>query len=286
MKWFIPSWNGDLRLIPHEKDESKTLLHIEKPTEREKETLGQMAAMFVENGWIKELKITKSLFRRVRPITIDAPISKVGPVVSAIMRPGPAVLTGILLQDDQMITHSGSATALAEVVDRVEAEVLTQPEKAPKAAVTVKRPTPCCPQCIPGSIGPAREVLLTFLNEEQHASWAKDRTITVTGGLSGHQYLIAHRHSEIGQRLGRICYDLDDEFVMHFHDWTVPPEEEVLAAKLILEHRETWLRNEATAFGAKSHMFKNPFGGVDDGVADAAFTQGMGAFFQAYARGR
>ena len=34
--------------------------------------------------------------------------------------------------------------------------------------------------------------------------------------------------------------------MLHFHDNSVPPEEEVLAAKLILEHREPWLRNEAT----------------------------------------
>ena len=44
----------------------------------------------------------------------------------------------------------------------------------------------------------------------------------------------------------KICYDIDDRCVLHFHDWTVPPEEEVLATKLILEHREAWLRNEAT----------------------------------------
>ena len=284
MKWYIPSWNGDLRLVPDDTDKEKTLLHIEKPTEREKETLARMGNVFIEQGWLEELTLSKKLFRGIKPVVINAPLEKVGPVVSALMRPGPAVLTGILLKDGEMITHSGSAVELSQTIERVQAEVITQPEKKPKAAVTVKRHTPCCPQCIPGSIEPAREVLLTFLNEEEHESWAKDRTIVVTGGMSGHKFLLAHRHTEIARRVGRICYDLDSDCVIHFHDWTVPPEEEVLAAKLILEHREPWLNNEATHFGG-GQRYKNPFGGVGDGIADAAFTQGMGEFFNIMAQG-
>lgn len=290
MKWFFPSWNGDLRLEQKKDDENVTLLHIEKPTNRETEILGIMGTKFVEQGWLKEFKIQKKLFKRTKPIEIAAPLDKVGPVVTEIMRPGPAVLTGILLKDGQMITHSGAE--LAKTVETVQAEVLKKPEKTPKAIVTVKRHTPCCPQCVPGSIEPAREVLLSFLNKEEHASWAKDRTIVVTGGLSGHRYLLAHRHTVLAQRVGRICYDLDDNAVVHFHDWTVPPEEEVLAAKLILEHREPWLRNEATMLGmlpngasvslGASNVFKNPFGDIMDGTLDAGFTQGLGGFFQAF----
>ena len=55
-------------------------------------------------------------------------------------------------------------------------------------------------------------------------------------------------------------------------------EEEVLAAKLILEHREPWLRNEATMLSCNSSVlvFKNPFGDVNDGVPDANFTSRLG----------
>jgi hypothetical protein len=68
--------------------------------------------------------------------------------------------------------------------------------------------------------------------------------------------------------------------VVHFHDRRVPPEEEVLAAKLILEHAEPWLRNEATLWSAGAMIFKNPFGNGMDGVEDATFTQriGQGAY--------
>jgi hypothetical protein len=128
---------------------------------------------------------------------------------------------------------------------------------------------------MPGAIEPATEVLVSFLTDDQHADWAEHRAIVVTGGLSGNRYLLAHRHSTIGQRIGRICWDIDDRQVVHFFDHSVPPEEEVLAAKLILEHREPWLRNEATIFGPVQ-KFKNPFGGFLDGTETSGFLQGFG----------
>ena len=118
--------------------------------------------------------------------------------------------------------------------------------------------------------------------------------MVVEGGLSGHRYLLAHRHSATAQKIGKIAYDLDDEAAMHFHDWTVPPEEEILAAKLCLEHREHWVRNEATTFQdwmrdegfyqrtgagalpATRMKFKNPFGDGGDGMADSTATSYFG----------
>jgi len=150
----------------------------------------------------------------------------------------------------------------------------------PKAAVTVRRPTPCCPQCTVGAVEPASEVLLAFLDEQQHKDWAERRAIVVRGGLTGHRYLLAHRSTELAARIGRICFDMEDGLVIHFHDRSVPPEEEVLAAKLILEHREPWLRNEATTFGGHK-VFKNPFGNGGDGVWDATLTRSIGTFVSA-----
>jgi hypothetical protein len=88
-------------------------------------------------------------------------------------------------------------------------------------------------------------------------------------------YRIAHRNSPIAVAQKRIAWDMTNDHVMHFHDWSVPPEEEVLASKLILEHAEPWLRNEATTFYG-NYYYKNPFGGFDDGVADAGLTQAIG----------
>lgn len=144
------------------------------------------------------------------------------------------------------------------------------------AAATVKRPTTCCPQSIAGVIEPAQEVLLRFCTPEQREQWLRERRLIAHGGISGHRYLLAHRHSPTAIKIGKCGFDLDDVAVMHFHDWTVPPEEEVLAAKLILEHREPWLRNEATCLGGHSSIFKNPFGNGGDGTHDAMFTEALG----------
>lgn len=116
----------------------------------------------------------------------------------------------------------------------------------------------------------------------EHALWAAERFIVVEGGLSGHRYMLAHRHSRYAQKAGRICFDLDDDTVVHFHDNSVPPEEEVLAAKLILQHREPWLRNEATLFHSADarDIYKNPFGGVLDGTVEAGQTQALGSLFK------
>jgi hypothetical protein len=276
MKWFIPSWNGDLRLEPDPDDSQVTLLSIVKPTVSETRIVNEMGKTFGEKGWLKEpwKEIETSRFK-TKTFKVNAPLEEVGVVATPIMRPGKQVLTAIRFVDGKVETVNGQEPeklkALAE-----------KAKDTGKAAATVKRPTPSCPSCIPGSIEPATEVLLAFLNKEEHESWAKERCIVVQGGISGNQYLLSHRHSPFARRAGRMCFDLDDRFVVHFHDWSVPPEEEVLAAKLILEHREDWLRNEATCLGAPraKMVFKNPFGDYFDGVPDAQLSQGIGTLLK------
>jgi hypothetical protein len=281
VKWYIPSWNGDFRLEPE--GDAQTLLSVHRTTAAEEELLRRFHEAFLKEGWItKKVKaFAVGMLGGQKSYVIDAPLEKVGPLVVAILKPGPAVLTAVRFEDGSVITCSGGKVELGKLAEGLSPyrENAAKPEKpAAEAAATVKRPTPCCPRCIPGAIKPASEVLLAFLDEEEHESWARDRCIVVEGGMSGHRYLLAHRHSEAAQRAGRICRDLDLDLVVHFHDWTVPPEEEVLAAKLILEHREPWLRNEATMLSAPVNalVYKNPFGNATDGVYDASITRQIG----------
>jgi hypothetical protein len=283
MKWYMPSWNGDLRLEADAKDSGKTLLWIEKPTDHELKVLAKLRDVLFAAGHLKDKidpkDFSRSFFAKKKSIVIDAPIATVGPLAAKLMKPGEAVLTAVTFKDGKVLTCTGTGSELVELAGAAAEAAEKAPEKEkPAAAATVKRPTPSCPQCVPGSIEPAREVLLAFLSEEEHEQWAVSRTLTITGGLSGHRYLLAHRHTDAARRVGRICYDLDAECVVHFHDRSVPPEEEVLAAKLILEHQEPWLRNEATMLGMQGHalVFKNPFGGGLDGVPDAKFTSAIG----------
>jgi hypothetical protein len=317
-RWFFPSWNGDVRIASHPEDESKTLITIIEPTADEKRVLKSLATIFDKKGWMGERKTVWNPRgnKERQESVIHAPIHDIGLHMIGALKPGIATLTAVKLEGGKVEAKGtgekgflawvaslfsgggekeavGSVGDLASILEgtrpdsgfRNDKETALAKKEEEKAAATVKRPTPSCPRCIPGAIEPASEVLLSFLTDEQHEEWAKNRCLIAIGGLTGHRYLIGHRHSKQAQRAGKICYDLDDGGVLHFHDNSVPPEEEVLAAKLILEHREPWLRNEATCFfycsGAQfDYVFKNPFGGYLDGVPDSQFTGELGSFLR------
>jgi hypothetical protein len=276
VKWHaIPSWNGDFRLVAGDEAGTSKLL-VMAPTPHEVQLLNGFLSKAHKKKWSREL-LSADDINETRTIVLKAPLEKTGPLLVRATKPADRTLTAVSFKDGRLeVAETGVLeTLVAKAANDDEAK-----------AVSVGRPTPCCPRCEIGAIAPARDVLLAFLSAEEHADWAEHRAIMVRGGLSGHRYLLAHRHSPTAARLGKICYDLDEHFVLHFHDQSVPPEEEVLAAKLILEHREPWLRNEATTLqqtkDGKWHDFgflryANPFGDASDGREDAAITAAIGS---------
>lgn len=276
MRWYFPAWNGDHRLVSVDKStyrdadpETSCVLEVSDPTVRERELLGNFLKVAVKKKWTKvdELKLEKVGDREEQKILLDVSLADAGDALVKILKPKTATLTAVSYENGELRVSEKE-----------------RPEKDAKAAASVKRHTPCCPQCFVGAVDRASECLLDFLTPEEHESWASKRYIVVEGGLSKHRYVLAHRRSPMAARIGRMCFDLDDNVVMHFHDNTVPPEEEVLAAKLILEHREPWLRNEATLYdkiyGGAEHIFKNPFGGYMDGTESAGLAQTFGHLFR------
>jgi hypothetical protein len=280
--WAVPSWNGDFRLVAGDEANTSKLL-VMQPTPHELQLLNSFLSKAHKKKWTSEL-LTDDDVNDTRTILLKAPIAKTGPLLVRATKPADRTLTAVSFKDGRLeVAETGMLETLV-------AKAAKDPEAK---AVSVARPTPCCPRCEVGSVDPARDVLLSFLSEEEHADWAAHRAIMVRGGLSGHRYLLAHRHSPTAARLGKICYDLDDHFVLHFHQTEVPPEEEILASKLILEHREPWLRNEATCLmqtkDGRWHDFgfmryKNPFGDITDGRDDAAITATFGIAVEAAAR--
>ncbi len=270
--WYIPSWNGDYRLEATE--DGKCQLAVVDPTPAEKAVLKTFLKVARENGWTRSKRLPGK-----KPLALDVTVSVAGLVLVAAALPEASTLTAVKFASGKLEVATGAKSEeVAALAKKAEGE------KA-EAAASVKRPTCCCPSCVPGAIGPASEVLLTFLDADQHEDWARERWIEVTGGVTGHRYVIAHRHSEPALEWKKITFDRDDEIVIHFHDVSVPPEEEVLSAKLILEsEHEGWLRNEATTFGG-TDVLKNPFGGIQDGVADAAFMSSLGMLTTALAGG-
>lgn len=278
MRIYLPSWNGDMRLTEGADGDGSRLTLID-PTPQELIVAGEFLRVAAKKRWWDGTPPDKGepYTGKAKDIQINAPLAKASKWLIGLARPKDRTLTAVKFSGGRMETIEGATAKSLEVIE----ETVDRAKKGEKkgkeaAAASVKRPTPCCPECKPGAIGPATEVLESFLSPEQHDQWARQRAILVEGHLSGHRYVIAHRHSEIAQRVGRICFDVEDVRVIHFHDWSVPPEEEVLAAKLVMEHAEPWLRNEATVLGGGTDVYPNPFGDIMDGTESAAFASGVG----------
>lgn len=312
MRWFIPSFSGDFRLETVEEGKSCRLTVVE-PTAHEKQLLQRFMKRALKRKLVESDAVPE------RELVIASPIGVVAPLLVREARPKRTTITAVRYEGGRIEVVEGTGRTLTDLGQKIVAQeeggevAITggtssgggttdvesgtkESKEAPKkqepkkekaeAATSVKRHTPCCPQCKPGSVAPANEVLYEMLlkhDPEQHRRWARERVIEVTGGLSGHRYLLSHRHGPRAVEWGRMAFDADDQAVLHFHDNTVPPEEEVLAAALILEHREPWLRNEATCLGRFRDVYKNPFGGFMDGVEDAALTQAFGTITAAVA---
>lgn len=259
-RWFIPAVSGDYRL---EAAGSGSVLTIEDPTPNEVERLQAFLAVARERAWVSP-EASVSLLG-VTAIDVAAPVAEAGPVlVTASGSARPGTLTAVRSVSGVVTTTE----LLAEATSNADAD----------AAVTVRRPTPCCPSPEVAAEVRASEVLEAFCTPAQWASWTADGFLTCYGRYTGHRYRIAHRCSPLAERQGRICVDLDDRATMHFHDVLLPPPEEVLAAKLILEHREDWLRNESTCLSPRfTQVFRNPLGPrYTDGVASSKGLSAIG----------
>lgn len=307
MRWFFPSWNGDVRIEADEQRPDLTRMTVIRPTANERRILTALGKLIEARGWKSEKESASFGFWKDdgpsgQTWEIEVPFLVLGPWMTRFLKPGVATLTAVRIGEDVAV-HDGTRDDLGdwvrsvlatpvELADALEKQVGKKKSKktgtntgtntsSSSAATTVGRPTPCCPDAIQGALEPATEVLLAFLTEEQKEQWLRERRILAVGSHTGHRYLLCHRHGETARRLTKVAYDLEDHDVLHFHDWRVPPEEEVLAAKLILEHREPWLRNEATCLGDHDMVFPNPFGSYNDGIPDADFTDAIGAFLRA-----
>lgn len=176
---------------------------------------------------------------------------------------------------------NGSVQSEHEVAAAEKALVKVDADKA----VTVRRPTLCCPHPVSGPDERASQVLAAFCTPSQLKEWLEHGCLHCHGNLSGHRYRIAHRHSELAREQGKITWDETSGSVMHCYDWSVPPAEEVLAVKLVLEHREHWIRNRSGIFFGGGRRYHNPFmsNGAQhlDGVMDTAIVTTIGSLAKA-----
>lgn len=264
VRWFVPSKCGDFRLV--KTDEGSCELQVENATPSELATVNAFLAECKTRGWTSDADIapTRSVIR--------AAIGAVGPVLAGKAAAPVGQFTAVVSKDG----------ALTVEVDPVTAIVAAEQKGELAAVATPKKPTLCCPVQLSGPDRRASEALHAFCTPKQWADWTEKGWLITYGQITGHAYQIAHRHSSLAQARGKITYDLDDQGILSCWDWTVPPAEEVLAVKLLLEGREPWLRNSAGNDGGRnqlSDLFQNPLGTIGDGTHNAALIAAIGAAF-------
>ena len=266
-RWFIPSWCGDFRFESLDKDACKLI--VTDPIPAELTQLGEFLVRARKKGWVDNFMGIAP--RGTSELYIGAPVAKAGKVLLGRKAPRKGILTVIK-------SEGGSLTAIGG-----DGESLLAAAAAPKAteAVTVRRPTLCCPHATTGPDIRASEVLQAFSTTEQWRSWCNLGYLYCNGNLSGRKYLVAHRHHPISIENKYLVWDCTGDHVIHCWDWSVPPPEEVLMCKLVLEHAEHWIRNLSGTVGAlhAKDIYHNPFMPDDkqghDGLVSTGISRGF-----------
>lgn len=258
MKWYLPSATGDFRL---EQDGEYARLVVEDPTPIERAQLDTFLTAAGDKRWVRKGTTYTPAGRS--EIELLCSVAEAGPILAPIHASDRGILTAVR-----------SAAGKLELVTTHLPEAAVALVKAPESeAVTVQRPTTCCPSPVEGPEARSSHVLRRFCTAAQWAEWEKHGYLHCRGGSTGIVYRLVHRHNPLAARQGKMAWDVTHNHVMHWWDWRVPPAEEVLAAKLILEHREPWLRNGNTLYDASDPrlVFENPLGAnTTQGTFDAS----------------
>jgi hypothetical protein len=108
------------------------------------------------------------------------------------------------------------------------------------AAATVREPRRGCP-------APTRcnrrasEVLRVFSSQRQSEQFEREGFMRVIGNRTGSAYRVYHRDEAAARGLTHSLIEARSGHAICVWDDRVPPEEEALAIKLAVEHREGWL---------------------------------------------
>lgn len=247
MRWYLPSATGDFRL---EQDGEYARLVVEDPTPVERAQLDTFLAAAGDKRWVRKGTTYTPTGRS--EIDLLCSVADAGPVLAPLH-----------MRDRGVLTAVRSSAGRLELVTTHVAEAAGAVAKAPdNEAVTVQRPTTCCPTPVEGPEVRSSHVLRRFCTEVQWAEWERHGYLHCRGGSTGIVYRLVHRNNPLALRQGKMAWDVTHNHVLHWWDWRVPPAEEVLAAKLILEHREPWLRNPNSLYDTANpqFVFANPLG--------------------------
>ena len=257
--WYYPSPCGDYRL--NSRDEKTCVLTVIDPTPGEIADLSRLLEKARAKQWCSQAEGIGATGKT--ELLLTAPVHEVGAVLFTAPKGRPLLTVASEGGRVTVVFDSGEPeqTALVPHEDATPAV----PEKDKKALVKSERATSVsrprvagrgdCPETL------ASEVLAANCTAEQWDMWTKRGFLLAHGNLSGHTYRVAHRKRHVGRGLqDTVAVDLDEGAgPVMASDWMLPPPEEVLSIKLVLEHREHWLRHPQGMPEAREMIFADPF---------------------------
>lgn len=235
--WFIPCWSGDFRLEPDPNNAEGCLLTVDDPSALDRERLAPFLVEARARGWMDAAAGIAPSGRTVLPVS--ATIRDAGPILAEQVLPDGPVWTALRSVDGSVTLLEGTARELHERI-RFGLEHRAGVGRLLEAAVTLAPPRRGCP---PPSPAPTRasQVLAAFSTRRQLGALERYGFMPVHGGASGRVYQVFHRDAARRRGLGHCVVDVERGEEICAWDDRVPAEEEVLALKLALEHREAWL---------------------------------------------
>lgn len=220
--WFFPSASGDFALT--EKTPGVVTLDVENPTADEVTVLLALLAHAKTAGWLQEDLPTAIPRTGVYAYQLSAPLADVGPVLSTL----------------HFGAESTTWTAIRSRAGTVTLSDGTTPPSATEvAAVTLRAPNRGCPEPTSAERRASR-VLRAFSTLRQWAEWQLHGRMVIRGSKTGGRFVLYHRDQAAKLGLKRVLIHPCGAPVCAW-DWSVPPEEEALAIKLAVEHREPWI---------------------------------------------
>lgn len=240
--WYIPSFYGDIQVIPTGPTTCKVI--TANLTTNERSALDRLQATAAKKGWLTGPKGLD--WKQVTEL--NAPVEKVAGVLARALKPDRKVLSAVKFSDGS-IEEIRTASFEDEPAPKEQAnggpyresvtpdKVIPAPPKKPKAAASVAAPTRGCPfPDFEKAEIKARRVLAAFLDPGQLEDFQHYNRFLSVGQTTGHRYLITSRHANDELALRRsVLYDVDDSRSICTHDWDVPAAEEMLALHIYLQ---------------------------------------------------
>lgn len=220
-RWYVPTFYGDINLEPAD---GGTIVRFDSLTPGERAALDALWRQATAEGWTKAALVS--------PLRLNVAIEVAQDTIARSLKPDRRHLSAVRFHDGAMeeITTASADAREAKTIAQRALDLV-------RAAVTVAAPRTHCPTPeFERAEVRARDVLFTFLTEEQRSDFRRYNRFVSVGADTGHRYMISSRHA-LDMRYRRSLYDIDERLTLCTRDWDVPAAEEMLVLHLVVSLR-------------------------------------------------